>query len=761
MYAGGIKAAPVVTRAGKNRLPKITKSFETLKVTPNDIDNIINSLSAEQKRVAEGISKFFTDYTAKWGNEVSMTLYGYEKFMVEKYFPIVSDRNYISQVYGEVTDKTLKNMGSTKARIEGASNPIIIEDAFDVFTRQADAMASYHAFVVPLTDIQRVWNFKTLDGSVKQAIEKRYGQRVLNYFSRLITDINGGARVEAGSEFVNTLIGRYKASRVGMNLRVVVQQPTSIIRASVMIDPKYLAKGATKKGNWNTVLKYAPIAQWKDWGYFNLYTGKQLKDIFLNKHRASDTFMWAAGKADQLAWQAMWNACEYEVQDTHPSLTKGSEEYYQAAASRFSDIIDRTQVVDSVLHRTQILRSKDTLVKMSVAFMTEPMKTYNLFRLAAQDYMQNKTSEAKKRLARTVVGLAATAVINSAIASLVDALRDDDDELVYWEKWLNSFADDVKWVVPEMFPYVKDLTSMLRGYDIKRMDMAAIGDFFNSVKMLASDKYTPVAKAANIIAKSADLFGIPASAIKREISTVINNVEGVFESELFEYYMETIMYDIDSTNNRSRYYDLVYRAWQKEDKYEFNKIVADLLKHGYTKDTIENAIQSRAKKSKEYVQEQANVYTPVADSLKSHEFYNTLSDRYKDKADDYAKQYANAVALKSVLEPNPDAEKIDDEIEKLRREMGDDYYNPDIQAEIISMELEKGYTPQKWVLGADGTDKYYFEPAKYILYRVALQMVDESNDNNSSYSTKERKAAMNLVGLNKEEQRYLEWLNKQ
>ena len=40
-------------------------------------------------------------------------------------------------------------------------------------------------------------------------------------------------------------------------------------------------------------------------------------------------------------------------------------------------------------------------------------------------------------------------------------------------------------------------------------------------------------------------------------------------------------------------------------------------------------------------------------------------------------------------------------------------------------------------------------------------MVDESNDNNSSYSTKERKAAMNLVGLNKEEQRYLEWLNKQ
>jgi hypothetical protein len=407
------------------------------------------------------------------------------------------------------------------------------------------------------------------------------------------------------------------------------------------------------------------------------------------------------------------------------------------------------------------MRSKDALVKMSVAFMTEPMKSYNLFRLAAQDYMQNKTSEAKKRLARTVVGLAATAVINSAIASLVDALRDDEDELSYWEKWLSSFADDVKWVVPEMFPYVKDLTSMLRGYDIKRMDMAGIGDLLNAIKMLASDKYTPQAKVANVIAKSADLFGIPASAIKREISTIINNAMGVFDNVVLEYETEKMMYDIDSSNNKGRYYDLVYRAWQKDDKTEFTKIVADLLNHGYTKETIENAVQSRAKKTKEYTKEQANVHASVAESMKSHEFYGTLSDRYKDKAEDYAKQYANAVALRSVLEPNPDAEKIDAEIEKLRRDLGEDFYSPETQAEVIGMELEKGYTPQKWVLGADGTDKFEFDPAKYILYRVALQMVDEGNDNNSSYNSKERKAAMNLVGLSKEDQRYLEWLNKQ
>ncbi len=34
----------------------------------------------------------------------------------------------------------------TKSTVAGANNPIMVEDIFDVFTRQADQMGSYNAF---------------------------------------------------------------------------------------------------------------------------------------------------------------------------------------------------------------------------------------------------------------------------------------------------------------------------------------------------------------------------------------------------------------------------------------------------------------------------------------------------------------------------------------------------------------------------------------------------------------------------------------
>ena len=57
----------------------------------------------------------------------------------------------------------------------GANNPIVIEDIFDVFTRQVDRMSSYNAFVLPLVDMERVYNHRSREGSVKQSIRNAFG----------------------------------------------------------------------------------------------------------------------------------------------------------------------------------------------------------------------------------------------------------------------------------------------------------------------------------------------------------------------------------------------------------------------------------------------------------------------------------------------------------------------------------------------------------------------------------------------------------
>ena len=617
IYKGGIKPAPVVAMDGKSRRPKVQRAYEVVKVTPDDVANILDSMTAEQKRIAEGIGKFFTDYTAKWGNEVSMELYGYKKFTVENYFPIVSDQNYLKDVFGETNDATLKNMGSTKARTKGASNPIIIEDVFDVFSRQADSMSSYNAFVIPLSDIQRVYNFKTVNGSVKQSIEKKFGVRATGYFKKLMTDINGGARWNGGAQWMNELISRYKQAKLGLNLRVIVQQPTAMLRAQAVIDTKYIAQALAHKSSVDleTIYKYAPVAQWKNWGFFSMDTGKQMKDVLMDNKQLSDYTMWLAGKADELTWKRLWVAAEMEIRDKQDDLTVGSEEYLQAVGKRFSEIIDRTQVVDSVLHRSQIMRNPDTLVKMSVSFMNEPFKAYNMVRTAVSQFRNNPTEATKKALWAAGVAYLTTLVVNHLITAMVDTYRGDEDDEEWlekmfkkitgadeeeaepktaWERYWWHFADNAVNEPLSMFPVVKDVVSLAQGYDIKRMDMQGIGDFVNALKRGLSDKYTPLQKIVDIGGKLGDLFGVPVSSLKREVGALAKLGVGAAGNPMVEYTLDKMLYTV--TGNKKRFLDILYEAYKQGDMDVYNQIAQDMIDDGITPSAIESGMKSRAKK---------------------------------------------------------------------------------------------------------------------------------------------------------------------
>lgn len=66
--------------------------------------------------------------------------------------------------------------------------------------------------------------------------------------------------------------------------------------------------------------------------------------------------------------------------DNRPNLNPKSGDFNRAVADKFDEVIDRTQVVDTPLHRNQLLRSSNMFVKLETAFMAEPTKTYNLLR---------------------------------------------------------------------------------------------------------------------------------------------------------------------------------------------------------------------------------------------------------------------------------------------------------------------------------------------------------------------------------------------
>ena len=93
----------------------------------------------------------------------------------------------------------------------------------------------------------------------------------------------------------------------------------------------------------------------------------------------------SAGMADDLGWACIWQAVKRETEARHPNIEVGSDAYWNIVRNRFEDVCIRTQVVDTVLTRSQLMRSKSQLMKSVTAFMSEPTKNYNLIRNAVSD----------------------------------------------------------------------------------------------------------------------------------------------------------------------------------------------------------------------------------------------------------------------------------------------------------------------------------------------------------------------------------------
>lgn len=603
---GGIKSAPTVEYDKKSHGYVVNKSTEPVSVSALDVQKITDTLTPQQKEIADSVVKFFTTVTSQWGNEVSMDMYGYKKFNAKNYFPIVSDKNYIASRESELgsTLTTLRNMGSTKHTVPHANNPIIIEDIFDVYTRQADQMSSYHAFVRPLADLQKVLNYKELGaGSVKESIERTFGKDGLNYIKSLMIDLNGTSSSE--KNFVAGLTRNMKSAAVGANLRTAIQQPTAYVRAAAEINPKYLVQGLklhVSDAEWELCKQYAPIAQWKDWGYFDINTGRSMKSILMGpeglKEKLVENSMWLAGKGDEIAWKRLWMACQEETQDLHPELKKGSEEYYNQCGKRFSELIDKTQVVDSVLHRSKLMKSKDGLKQMYTSFMSEPTKTYNMLYRAIGDVAVKPTKETKAKLGRVLAVYVANATATSLAAAVVDAMRNDGEDKKFLEKYEDALAENLSDNLDPVgiLPVVKDIEGIFSGYSVERTDLSAFQELYYAVskwqkKFDGESDLTYPALLIDTAKPLSTLTGMPVGNLLKDFRGLTNTIIQSIGSPELVYSKNRFYRDIESKDNISNYVALAMKQYAEGNNKMGDQIIQDLMDTDI--DKIDTRIKNR------------------------------------------------------------------------------------------------------------------------------------------------------------------------
>ena len=532
------------------------------KLNEATLNGIINTLSAEQKAYVDEMQKYLSDVMGAKGNEVSMKLYGIKMFNEQFYFPLRSSGAYLERAKEAELKKqqgqiNLVNSGFTHSIKPEAKNPVILSEFLDVWAEHCNEMSMYHSMVLPMEDFRKVYNYSTVhddkfdSASVFQTIQDAYGKAATSYIDQLYRELNTGATIDPRETPFKSQISKFKKAAVMLSASVVVQQFSAIGRAYAIIDPKYFIGtkvNSTQLSSVDEMKKYAPVAIIKEMGGFDTGTkgsaksyimaeeygkGERIKGIINDEQYRNDLMGYLPAKADEKTWCAIWEAAKRETKAKNPRVNVRSEEFLKLAGELFSETIEKTQVYDSVLARSANMRSKGAFMSMATAFMAEPTTTVNLM----EDAIRSRNA---KQIARAFGAVAVSIVLNNALASIVYAMRDDDEDETFIEKYFQSFASSMVDDINPMsyYPFLKDVYSLFQGYDVERADMSVIADVRDALKksmsiigkdtsnMDENELAEHRAKVASVLLSLLDagcsMFGVPLKNVRRDANGIIN-----------------------------------------------------------------------------------------------------------------------------------------------------------------------------------------------------------------------------------------------
>lgn len=764
---------------------QIRRGTDSIRLTEGDLANITGTLTPEQVKIADGLQGLTTGVLADYGNKASMEAYGYKKFTESDYWPIKSAKEGLHSNIekGGNNTRSIKNIGMAKTTMPHASNALDLAGIFTTFANHASDMTDYASWLCTMEDINRLFNYQFRDEegnptgkTIKSLLDRVGGPNSQAYWHNLMEDIQNGinARSDTASGYlIDKTIGGFKGAAVGANVRVVIQQPTAFFRAAAVLDPqdmaRGLARGVTRGNGWKKALQYSPIAMRKDAGGFDISSPYQMTETLFdnrtNVRKLNDVLSAPAGAADAVTWGKLWNACEWATAREHQGLTKGSEAFYRQTAKLFAEVIDQTQVVDGVLQRSQIMRSSNAIYKQATSFMGEPIMSLNLLMRAYDQvrYEQNsqKRGKAIKTMGRAATALVVTNVVNALAQSLIDAMRDDDEDKKYWERFRAAFTgisgdEETPWekawnAIMEgnvgsnmnplgQIPFVKDALSIMQGYDVSRTEMEIVSDLIQAgqTAIQSADgqgKRTRAYALKGLLAAGAKMFGIPAYNLTRDMWGLARSAAVETGNIPLQYEMEKAIYNISNTGNKSRYYAILYRALEQGDMDTYQHIRDDLMNSmGVDGASIDSAMRSRYNKAVEkdpdYTLPQRardligsrDKYAPAKEKEETFGADDLGSSAYQAYSDQRANDYRS---MADDLASSPIFRGMDDETRDKVLKAAYDLADKSALEDHSDGQYE---ISTKWMAQADDAEAQGIEPWEYVLFHTAYNEMEGTKD---------------------------------
>ena len=776
----GKKNAEVNEILDKLRSRAVQISFDDVKVVEKLLTN-------QQKAYMKDMVDYLSTQCAAWGNEVTMELYGYRQFLETNYFPYVSSDVFLAKDPARADNTILKSASFTKSLQKNASNPLMLSSFTDIALQHIESMCNYNAITVPLDTLNKVFNYQIKDSngkslnSVKSEISNKFGNQAVKYMQNFITDLNTGIRGDQRDSVLNSLSSKFKKSAVLANLSVVLQQPSAIFRGLMDVDGKYYLKAAKyySENNYEECKRYAEVAIIKEMGRFDTGIGVKntswLSDESTFQEKLDDKLGAAAGKADEVAWSFLWSAVKAETADT-TDLKVGSDEFLTKAGERFTQLVNKTQVYDSILVKSQNMRSKGLLGAIT-SFAAEPTLAVNMLMDSYIDFKSGKASG--KKLARTVMSVLVADIINSALQSIATAGRDDDEDKSFAEKYLGDLVSNSLGNISifSKIPYIRDLKSIYDGYNVERQDTAVFGDLIEAVKATGSNSKTPAEKTRKLAEAVANVFGVPLKNVLRDAEAIVRTlwnfafdditdengnkkVEFHLGEETTADGIKVSMLEGISENNilkpwhidlfdysKSGEYDRMAKALKKGDEKTYQKSYDRLTKDGTEDSDIRTGVLKQFKDDKS-VKKQADGYLK---ELKKSGTYKSLSADDKEKL---GKDITTALAKEKMVNAQ---EHKPTEYERLYKLFCTDKAGyKALRAEMLKSgktekQIKDGFEIAQYAyLQSIGIDLH-----KYLLYKLSASAKYVDTDGSGGVSKTEKKEALNNMDIDEKTRRQI------
>jgi len=208
------------------------------------VDSLIENLTAQDKAYADGLTEFFAEYYPEL-NKVFIELNNTDLGQVENYFPSSSEHQTYEDIFNDyVGQSTVPSQFKTRVTGKVIPNPKI--DSYGAVVKYIEQSER----IINLGKLQQQYLKVFKDLGVKNIITNKYGKKVYDNIIKKLNDygVEGISKQhDAITGSYNRFLGNWTGAKVGLNPAVAIKQLISIMNFSRGMDKKvfgrYLLEG--------------------------------------------------------------------------------------------------------------------------------------------------------------------------------------------------------------------------------------------------------------------------------------------------------------------------------------------------------------------------------------------------------------------------------------------------------------------------------------------------------------------------------------